>query len=51
VHPATVTHGQLTKAEQRLAGVKPEQIRLSVGTEDLEDLLWDLEQAFQRTGT
>jgi len=51
VHPATVTHGQLTEAEQLLAGVKPEQIRLSVGTEDLEDLLWDIEQAFQRTGT
>ena len=46
VHPATVTHGQLTEAEQRLAGVKPEQIRLSVGTEDFQDLLWDLEQAF-----
>lgn len=49
VHPATVTHGQLTEAEQRLAGVKPEQIRLSVGTEDLQDLLWDLEQAFTAT--
>ncbi|MBB5046946.1 O-acetylhomoserine/O-acetylserine sulfhydrylase-like pyridoxal-dependent enzyme [Rhodopseudomonas rhenobacensis] len=46
VHPGTVTHGQLTEAEQRLAGVKPEQIRLSVGTEDAEDLLWDLKQAF-----
>lgn len=46
VHPATVTHGQLTEAEQRLAGVKPEQIRLSVGTESIDDLLWDLEQAF-----
>lgn len=46
VHPATVTHGQLTEAEQRLAGVKPEQIRLSVGTEDVEDLIWDLDQAF-----
>lgn len=51
VHPATVTHGQLTEAEQRLAGVKPEQIRLSVGTEDIDDLLWDLEQALQRTAT
>jgi len=51
VHPATVTHGQLTEAEQLLAGVKPEQIRFSVGTEDVEDLLWDIEQAFQRTGT
>ena len=36
VHPATVTHGQLTEAEQRLAGVRPEQIRFSVGTEDIE---------------
>lgn len=46
VHPATVTHGQLTEAEQRLAGVKPEQIRLSIGTEHSDDLLWDLTQAF-----
>jgi len=49
VHPATVTHGQLSEAEQRLAGVKPEQIRLSIGTEDPADLLWDLEQAFEAT--
>jgi O-acetylhomoserine (thiol)-lyase len=45
VHPATVTHGQLTEEQQRLAGVRPDQIRLSVGTEDVEDLLWDLDQA------
>ncbi|NTU57305.1 MAG: O-acetylhomoserine aminocarboxypropyltransferase/cysteine synthase [Chlorobiaceae bacterium] len=51
VHPATVTHGQLTEAEQRLAGVKPEQIRFSVGTENIEDLLWDIEQAFERSST
>lgn len=50
VHPATVTHGQLTEAEQLLAGVKPEQIRFSVGTEDVEDLIWDIEQAFERVG-
>ncbi|CAK0755488.1 O-acetyl-L-homoserine sulfhydrylase [Azospirillaceae bacterium] len=49
VHPATVTHGQLTEEEQRLAGVKPEQIRFSVGTEDIEDLLWDIRQAFDAT--
>ncbi len=47
VHPATVTHGQLTEAEQRLAGVKPEQIRFSVGTEHIDDLLWDIAQAFE----
>ncbi len=46
VHPATVTHGQLTEAEQRLAGVKPEQIRFSIGTEHVDDLLWDIAQAF-----
>ena len=48
VHPATVTHAQLTAPELRLAGVKPEQIRLSIGTEDVEDLLWDLDRAFAR---
>jgi O-acetylhomoserine (thiol)-lyase len=46
VHPATVTHGQLTEEEQLLAGVKPEQIRFSIGTEDVEDLIWDINQAF-----
>ena len=50
VHPATVTHGQLTEEEQRLAGVKPEQIRFSIGTEDLDDLLWDIDQAFAKAG-
>ena len=50
VHPATVTHAQLTEPELVLAGVKPEQIRLSVGTEDLDDLLWDLGQAFAKLG-
>lgn len=50
VHPATVTHGQLTEAEQRLAGVLPEQIRLSVGTEDVDDLIWDLDQALAAAG-
>ena len=49
VHPATVTHGQLTEAEQRLAGVKPEQIRFSVGTEHVDDLLWDIAQAFDNS--
>jgi O-acetylhomoserine (thiol)-lyase len=47
VHPATVTHGQLTEEEQLLAGGKPNQIRLSVGTESVDDLIWDLDQAFR----
>jgi O-acetylhomoserine (thiol)-lyase len=50
VHPATVTHAQLTEPELLLAGVKPEQIRLSIGTEDLDDLLWDLDQALEKAG-
>ena len=45
IHPASTTHQQLSEDEQRAAGVLPEMIRLSVGLEDAEDLLWDLEQA------
>jgi len=48
VHPASVTHGQLTEAEQILAGVRPEQIRLSIGSENIDDLLWDLDEAFTK---
>jgi O-acetylhomoserine (thiol)-lyase len=47
VHPATVTHGQLTADEQRQAGVLPGQIRLSIGTEDPADLIWDLDKALK----
>jgi O-acetylhomoserine (thiol)-lyase len=45
IHPASTTHQQLSEDEQRAAGVQPEMIRLSIGLEDIEDLLWDLEQA------
>ena len=44
IHPASTTHQQLTEADQAAAGVTPDMVRLSVGLEDLEDLLWDLEQ-------
>jgi O-acetylhomoserine (thiol)-lyase len=44
-HPASTTHRQLTEAEQRSVGVTPEAIRLSVGIEDIEDILEDLDQA------
>ncbi len=43
--PASTTHQQLTEAEQRAAGVLPEMIRLSIGLEDADDMLWDLDQA------
>jgi len=45
IQPATTTHQQLTDAEQRAAGVTPEFIRMSVGVEDLPDILADLDQA------
>jgi len=44
-HPASTTHRQLTEEEQRSVGVTPEAIRLSVGIEDIDDILADLDQA------
>ncbi|MFC4852039.1 O-acetylhomoserine aminocarboxypropyltransferase/cysteine synthase family protein [Actinophytocola glycyrrhizae] len=46
IHPASTTHRQLGDDELRAAGVGPGTVRLSVGTESVTDLLWDLEQAF-----
>lgn len=45
IHPATTTHSQLNLEEQTAAGVSPDFIRLSVGIEDIDDILWDLGQA------
>ncbi|SFC16417.1 O-acetylhomoserine (thiol)-lyase [Halobiforma haloterrestris] len=47
-HPASTTHGQLSPEEQKEAGVTPDLVRLSVGIEDPEDILADLEQAIDR---
>ncbi|NEU64692.1 homocysteine synthase [Paenibacillus sp. ALJ109b] len=47
IHPASTTHQQLTEDEQTAAGVNPELIRLSVGTENIQDILYDLEQAIK----
>jgi O-acetylhomoserine (thiol)-lyase len=46
IHPASTTHRQLSEQELRAAGVGPGTIRLSVGIEDADDLIWDLEQGF-----
>jgi O-acetylhomoserine (thiol)-lyase len=46
IHPASTTHRQLDEQELRAAGVGPGTIRLSVGIEDADDLIWDLEQGF-----
>lgn len=52
IHPASTTHQQMNEAEQRLAGVAPELIRISVGTEAIDDILEDLDQALkQAVGT
>ena len=48
IHPASTTHSQLSEEEQRSAGVTPEQIRLSIGIEDAEDLIYDLDQALKK---
>ena len=45
IHPATTTHSQLSEEQQASAGVTPDFIRLSIGIEDIEDILWDLDQA------
>ena len=45
IHPASTTHSQLTPDQQISAGVTPDFVRLSIGLEDIEDILWDLDQA------
>jgi O-acetylhomoserine (thiol)-lyase len=45
IHPATTTHSQLNEKQQASAGVSPDFVRLSIGLEDIEDILWDLDQA------
>ncbi len=45
IHPASTTHAQLSAVEQEAAGISPDLIRLSIGLEDIEDILWDLDQA------
>jgi O-acetylhomoserine (thiol)-lyase len=45
IHPASTTHSQLSPEQQLSAGVSPDFIRLSIGVEDIDDILWDLNQA------
>ena len=47
IHPASTTHGQLNEEELRQQGIRPNTIRLSVGTEHIDDILQDLEAAFR----
>lgn len=45
IQPSATTHQQLNAAQQAAAGVSPDMVRLSIGLENIEDLLWDIEQA------
>jgi len=45
IHPASTTHRQLSEEDQRKAGVPPDMVRLSIGLETLDDILWDIGQA------
>jgi O-acetylhomoserine (thiol)-lyase len=47
IHPGSTTHSQLTEEQQISAGVSPDFVRLSIGLEDIDDILWDLEQALK----
>lgn len=47
IHPASTTHRQLSEDEQVEAGVNPEMVRISVGLETLDDILWDIDQALR----
>ena len=49
IHPASTTHRQLSEEEQVAAGVAPDMIRLSIGLETLDDILWDIEQALDKS--
>ena len=47
IHPASTTHGQMQENELLEVGIRPTTVRLSIGTEHVDDLLWDLEQALR----
>ncbi|MEY3387326.1 MAG: hypothetical protein RI944_99, partial [Actinomycetota bacterium] len=48
IHPASTTHRQLSDAQLEAAGVKPDLVRISVGIEDVEDIIWDIDQALTK---
>jgi O-acetylhomoserine (thiol)-lyase len=50
IHPASTTHRQLDDAQQLAAGVLPDMVRISVGIEHIDDILWDIDQALSKAG-
>jgi O-acetylhomoserine (thiol)-lyase len=49
IHPASTTHRQLSEEQQIAAGITPDMVRISVGLETLDDILWDLDQALSKS--
>ncbi len=49
IHPASTTHRQMDEADLAKAGVSPDMVRMSVGIETLDDILWDIDQALQES--
>jgi O-acetylhomoserine (thiol)-lyase len=47
IHPASTTHQQLSDEEKKICGITDDMVRLSVGLEEIEDILWDLDQALR----
>ncbi|MCC6712542.1 MAG: O-acetylhomoserine aminocarboxypropyltransferase/cysteine synthase [Candidatus Dadabacteria bacterium] len=50
IHPASTTHRQMSEEDQLLAGINPEMIRISVGLETVDDIIWDIERALEESG-
>ena len=50
IHPASTTHRQMSDEDQLKAGVTPDMVRISVGIESIDDILWDIDQALSESG-
>jgi len=51
IHPASTTHQQLSDEDLASGGVSADMVRLSVGLEDSDDILWDLDQALEKASS
>jgi O-acetylhomoserine (thiol)-lyase len=49
IHPASTTHRQMSDEDQLKAGITPDMVRMSVGIESLDDILWDIDQALTKS--
>ncbi|MEL6270515.1 MAG: PLP-dependent transferase, partial [Chloroflexota bacterium] len=51
IHPASTTHQQLSEAEQNASGVTPDYVRIAVGIEEVDDIIYDLDQALSKASS